>query len=251
MTAQTKPGAIWTRIASCSLVALTFLVVTTTCVSDGGPRRSAEATPASERQERVAPTLIESPRTDLQAVLYATSNTARVGDRLPIALRLRNAGTVPLRLLPAVEGSDVGKRRPFISIEVRGPDGRLIEKAPAHRFYTVDRLRAAEFVELPAAYEMDPLNRGIPYRFTQHLSGPPSSPSAGSGHYMVEQFRFEKPGTYTICWIYDAQAPANDTSWFGESADSFGYNEEQLLPLIANMPRGRYVSNTVSVTVTP
>lgn len=251
MTAQATSPAAWIRDARHAFAALMLLMVTTTCVSDGTPEASMEAARNPERQEQVAPTLIESPRAELQAVLYATSPTAHVGDRLPIALRLRNAGTVPLRLLPAVEGSDVGKRRPFISIEVRGPDGRLIDQAPGHRFYTVDRLRSTDFLELPVAHEMDPLHRGIPYRFTQHLAGPPPSPPAGSGHYMVEQFRFEKPGKYTICWIYDALAPSNDTSWFGESPDAFGDNQEQLLPLVANMPRGRYVSNTVSVTVTP
>ncbi len=164
--------------------------------------------------------------------ISGTANQARgkVGHTLPVEFRIRNVGCAPIPVLPALDASDRGWRYPSYIVEVRDPEGRLLNVKPGARCGNVNPLRERKFAILQPGEELDPF------------------PSPGI-HYMLWWWKPERPGVYTIRCIYDGGGIDPETTGHPYSRWSMSELTPTLVSMIQRTPRGRVVSNEVSLTI--
>lgn len=182
---------------------------------------------AAKQRNRIRGLLQEFHKVEI--VASAPKPRIRVGEPLPVEFRIRNVGSTPVPVAPALDKSDHG-RFPAYIIEVRGPDGVLLSVDPPIGCGNTDPLREKDIVILQPGDELNP----IPVR---------------GAHYMLSRWSPQKPGVYTVRFIYEAGVSEDGTArnryfrWQVWPASPVLFN------LIDRMPHGRIASNEVSVVV--
>jgi len=170
----------------------------------------------------------------LSIVLTAASDRVGVDDPVQVAVEVRNMSPAPILMIGVVDGAESGARYPRWTPVIEGPNGPLVPERPDF----TSPLRPADFRRLEPGESFDP---------TVSASGaawfPLASFDAISQH----------PGRYSVALELDTEAP-DDQAWQGTLPDrrpSAAAEAAVVAKLLADMPRLRARSNTVTITVEP
>jgi hypothetical protein len=158
----------------------------------------------------------------LEVVGTGPSGPIRVGERFYGEFRLKNAGTEDLWVVGSLDGSFNG-RPPASVLEIRDEAGQL------------------QKIQLPGVCGVvDPFGEDA---FKNLKPGEVLERSLQS---TLPWWRPTQPGTYTIVLTYDSTSPYLQ-NWAGGT----GRLSARCRELLALVPKGKFVSNPVRITVVP
>jgi hypothetical protein len=161
----------------------------------------------------------------VEFVIRALKANGKVGEPLPVGFALRNIFSDKIQILPTLSGST--SRYPRYVIEVVDGKGQIQKPKPTSGLGLGNPLNKRDFVTLESGEETDPFGPG------------------SFGHPMVEWVP-EHPGTYTLVAVYDATGDIPD-AWVGSERRM----DAEVQRLLETMPRGRIVSNRLTIVVEP
>ena len=153
-----------------------------------------------------------------------TKPRGKVGEPLPVRFSLRSLWDAPVRILPSLDGSALGRfPRYYVLVFDENGEEQKPDKLGVCGF--TNPLHPTDFITLQPGESCDPMGPGT------------------FGHYMLRWLP-TRPGTYTLEAIYDATGRVPD-QWKG-SVDKM---DPQSLELLKGMPRGRYGAKRVTIVV--
>jgi hypothetical protein len=150
--------------------------------------------------------------------LHVGPGPHRVGAPVPVAVRLANCGTAPVRMPCVLDGSETGTRRPLYRPTVlRGTEP--VAGPPAAEDPLVGPLLPEDLRWLAPGESFDPTHR------TAQGGGLPLS--------TFGTYRPDQPGVYRYTLLLDTTGSTD--SWMGR----FGQEpyRDRVLPLLAEVPR--------------
>ncbi len=160
-----------------------------------------------------------APEPDWLTVTATARGEGVVGEPLPVAFSLVNTGPEPMRVITALDASDVGWRYPKIDIEIEQVGVGPVAVEPLGRCGLMNPLTRRDLQLLSPGGSLDPLGPGT------------------FGHHLLD-WTPTRPGTYRVRMIYDLGTP-----------DRWTQAPPELIPELSSLPAGRHVSNTVTVIV--
>jgi hypothetical protein len=157
-----------------------------------------------------------------------------VDDPIQVAVEVRNVSPTPILMVGVVDGAESGARFPRWTPIVEGPNGPLVPERPDF----TSPLRPADFRRLEPGESFDP-----------------TIPVGGAAWFPLASFDAvsQNPGRYSVALELDTEAP-DDRAWQGTLPDhrpSAAAEAAQVAKLLADVPRLRARSNTVTITVEP
>lgn len=164
---------------------------------------------------------------EVEVVLTVESDTIKAGQTPVFRVQLINRTDKTIYLVGSLDGSDVGWRYPKITVKRTGPE---VLHGPL-RCGNMNNLREQDFVQLKPGESLDPFDRDRGFFSNYHL----------------HRQTLNMPGKYTFTLTYDTNE--NDIGkWWGFMGP--GEPSDKMKQMLAEVPKGTYVSNTVTVTVT-
>jgi len=159
----------------------------------------------------------------LEVVGVGPADPVPIGQRVEVRFFLRNPGRRPVIHAGSLEGSSHG-RSPACWLSIRDAEGREEKPQPPSRCGNQNSLESGDFRRLGAG-ETE----------TQGLVSD------------IGWWKPSHPGVYTVTMTYDTSSPYIE-AWTGRDGFSLGPRARELLSVV---PKGRFTSNVVTVTIVP
>ncbi|UPZ27270.1 hypothetical protein MUK60_05235 [Streptomyces sp. LRE541] len=170
----------------------------------------------------------------IDLVLYGPSGPQPLGHPATVRVRLRNAGDRDLWIAGVLDGSENGLRLPrYRPTVTRLGDGVVVGSPVPAEDPLVAPLRPADLRALAPGESWDP------------TSGPGCLPLMTFAHFIARQ-----SGRYRYALTLDTEADtgaARPADWLGGFGLPAGTAREELLALVARVPRTRVVADPVEV----
>jgi len=169
-------------------------------------------------------------RHPLACVLSLAPATAPGGDA-GLDIALTNLADHDVLLVPAIDGSDVGRRYPQGYFTVTDSTGKDIPMLPVTVTEYCEPLSDADFTQVPPGFTL----RWPVELFT----------AAG-----IVKRHTAAPGVYQLRFVYSTESDSPD-EWLGNGLSAKGLREdrEHFGPMITRVPRTTVTSNAVTVTL--
>jgi hypothetical protein len=187
-------------------------------------REALEKTADPETRGRLREVLDRFPKLEFSA--HLVREKGKVGEPLPVRFALRNLSPEALRIVPSIDGSEVG-RFPRYLLTILDDQG--VEQRPPKRTRFcghLNRLEGRDFVRLEPGEEFDPLGPGT------------------FGHALLSWTPL-RPGVCTLDAVYDA------TGRIPEDWQGSGRMGQDALWMLEAMPRGRIEAKRLTIVVEP
>ena len=182
----------------------------------------------------------QAPKAPPLACTIRSEPTCELGRTPAISIEIANWTEGEIYLIGSLDGSDLKWRYPFCYFEVIGPDGKPARHVIFRDCLNMNAIREKDFVKVPRGGKFDPYQKIDDHGFF--------------GTTLIAPATFGAEGEYRIRFVYSTDR-AEPKFWLGDVHGNVtemlntGGTNENVVKLLANVPKTTVSSNEISVKV--